>query len=84
MSKESRLSYHGIPRILHADSEPWNESLVIDCTFKCDECFDKLVIAECLPDNCWKPFNDYLCNSRINVNVRQVLCNGQSALDVIK
>lgn len=81
MSKESRLSYHGVPRILHADSEPWNNSVDIDSS---SNCFDEEVVSECLQDNYWKPFNNYLCNSRININVRQVLCNDQSALDVIK
>ncbi|VEN55051.1 unnamed protein product [Callosobruchus maculatus] len=59
MSKESRLSYHAIPKILKADSEPWNSDTEISTMLEKD--------VE------WHLFDEYLKSSRININVRQVL-----------
>ncbi|CAH1965078.1 unnamed protein product [Acanthoscelides obtectus] len=70
MSKESRLSYHAVPRILKADSEPWNSNTE--------------TIASPARDIQWDLFEEYLKSSRININVRQVLQPQQSCLsDVI-
>lgn len=58
MSKQSRLCYHGIPKILKTDVRFWDY----------------------FTDSDWELFSDYLNNSRININVRQVLKSGQKVL----
>lgn len=78
MSEESRLCYHGVPKILKANERSWanmsnfkDHNLVkYDHTFKF-----------CIDENLWKPFSDYLDKCRINMNVRQVLCKSQKNLD---
>jgi len=80
MSKESRLCYHGVPKIICATNRSWNQNDI-----KKDEItnFKGLVyetIKDCKDVQFWKPFDKYLNNSRININVRQVLKRGQKAL----
>lgn len=79
MSKESRLCYHGVPRILLTDEQPWNADINCDYTNKL-ESLDESVISHCANNNFWKPYEDYIETSRININVRQVLKNGQTSL----
>ncbi|XP_044256117.1 nucleic acid dioxygenase ALKBH1 [Tribolium madens] len=75
MSEESRLCYHGVPKILQMDSRFWN------CFEETDFANDyKNVVNICKEETLWKPFGDYLNNSRININVRQVLQRGQKRL----
>lgn len=64
MTKESRLSYHAVPRILSGSPQRWNDGIP-----ECD-----------LLDEDWKPFNGYLRDCRININVRQVLPYNQTTL----
>lgn len=78
MSKESRLCYHGVPKILQVDSRFWGSL---------DESSDKSVPKEykgivniCRDDNFWSPYGSYLSHSRININVRQVLNKGETQL----
>ena len=68
MSDESRLCYHSVPRVFNVDHQPWNSNE--DVT----ECGDipQADIAECLKTSEWTLFENYLKDSRINVNVRQV------------
>lgn len=57
MTKEARLSYHGVPKILPAPSNnPWTTPIK-----SCNNL-----------DGLWKPFERYVNKSRININVRQV------------
>nr|CAI5846098.1 unnamed protein product [Callosobruchus analis] len=70
MSKEARLSYHAVPKILKAVSEPWNSDTDTSTTDEED--------AE------WHMFDEYLKSSRININVRQVLKPHQKCLSDIK
>ncbi|XP_056641159.1 nucleic acid dioxygenase ALKBH1 [Diorhabda sublineata] len=64
MSKESRLCYHAVPRIIKTNYEVWNDEYQMENSdFKH-----------------WEPFNNYLNYSRININVRQVLNKGQLKL----
>ena len=68
MSKNSRLSYHGIPKILPADIEPWEyDESICDPDFKINE-------------DDWCKAKSYIREARINLNIRQVLKNGQSKL----
>lgn len=76
MSKESRLCYHAVPRIMKCDLEPYND-------FDLEE--PKLTKRsklenDCDDENFWTPFREYLKDSRININVRQVLNKGQEKL----
>ncbi|XP_025835825.1 nucleic acid dioxygenase ALKBH1-like, partial [Agrilus planipennis] len=78
MTKEARLCYHGIPRILKTDNTPWNtnnfsEEKLANCGI-----FSDHAIFKSQNEELWKPFGQYLNNSRINMNVRQVLPSGQS------
>ncbi|XP_046487484.1 nucleic acid dioxygenase ALKBH1 [Neodiprion pinetum] len=69
MSKGSRLRYHGVPKILQADSMPWkNQNSTNDCKSK-KMCID------------WDKIMSYISESRVNMNVRQVLRPGQVSLD---
>ncbi|XP_068906337.1 nucleic acid dioxygenase ALKBH1 [Tenebrio molitor] len=76
MSKESRLCYHGVPKILQMDSRFWDcfeEENLVNKEFK-------EAVNICKEEVLWKPFADYLSNSRININVRQVLKRGHKRL----
>lgn len=85
MSKQSRLCYHGIPRIIPNHFEVWNkvdweninnwekESMN-------DGKIDVDTIIDCKNEYFWKPYDMYLQKSRINVNVRQVLKSEQKSL----
>ncbi|XP_046382896.1 nucleic acid dioxygenase ALKBH1 [Ischnura elegans] len=83
MSGESRHCYHGVPLILPAKFCPWNkkgEDISQDLSFKKSHGFLDSVYQELENDDMWKPFEKYISTSRINMNVRQVLPCGQSAL----
>ncbi|XP_030079602.1 alpha-ketoglutarate-dependent dioxygenase alkB isoform X3 [Drosophila hydei] len=74
MSKESRLCYHAVPRIMKALEDPWN-NLFTNPNEKLDtfnssmnfELYDQLN-----DELFWMPFNRYVTDCRININVRQV------------
>lgn len=68
MSAESRLCYHAVPRVFRCDRQEWNSNE--DVT----QCRDLIQpdVDDCLRPEKWKPFEHYLADSRINVNVRQV------------
>ncbi|KAK4886857.1 hypothetical protein RN001_003128 [Aquatica leii] len=77
MSKESRLCYHGVPKILHAevnlltnDNEEINGE-----ELNCD------TLEDCNDSIYWTTFQKYINNCRININVRQVLRPINSILD---
>jgi alkylated DNA repair protein alkB homolog 1 len=68
MAKESRLCYHAVPRVFKCEKQEWNDDKqVTHCTD-----LDQDEVLESLKDENWKPFENYLIDSRINVNVRQV------------
>lgn len=66
MAGESRLRYHGVPKILSADVCPWELEDNKDEGF-CDD---------------WGKAKSYISQARININVRQVLKRGQFSLEV--
>lgn len=70
MSAESRLCYHAVPRVFAAADrqQPWNSNE--DVSHCCE--LTKSDVDDCLSPDKWKPFEHYLKDSRINVNVRQV------------
>lgn len=70
MSEDSRFNYHAVPRVFKSKKSPWNDNIN---SMYCDD-LDAKIIQECLSDDKWKLFNDYIDDSRINVNVRQVKC----------
>lgn len=71
MSKESRLSYHAVPRIVKTEKQMWND-------FNCesDVPLDSELSMYTSQSN-FNEFQDYLEGLRINLNVRQVLPHGQ-------
>ncbi|XP_017050669.1 nucleic acid dioxygenase ALKBH1 isoform X2 [Drosophila ficusphila] len=83
MSEESRLCYHAVPRIIKTEKS-WSSLLT-------NEGFDNADIALNLLDldllkkvgdpQFWQPFSNYIDDSRININVRQVLNKGDIKLD---
>lgn len=76
MSKESRLCFHAVPRILNGCEEKWNDlEDRKDSTFPEDDLW-----SSCCKSAFWKPFNEYLKDCRINLNVRQVLNKDQVSL----
>ncbi|XP_072948837.1 nucleic acid dioxygenase ALKBH1 [Epargyreus clarus] len=86
MSKEARLCYHAVPKILPASSRPWDQSdfKPITCngsSFKYIDDKDYITLVNRNSDNTeWKDFSIYTEESRININVRQVLNENQSTL----
>ncbi|XP_055377089.1 nucleic acid dioxygenase ALKBH1 isoform X2 [Condylostylus longicornis] len=101
MSKESRLCYHAVPRVMKCNYEPWNsinskECIIDDFNFNGSELSNSKRIKldneiesgsinmnlwnQCSDEEFWSSFNLYLKDSRININVRQVLKEGQSSL----
>jgi alkylated DNA repair protein alkB homolog 1 len=68
MSRESRLCYHAVPRVFRCDRRVWNDDEQLN---RCSD-LDQEKLLECLKAETWKPFENYLTDSRINVNVRQV------------
>lgn len=69
MSEGSRLRYHGVPKILTADSSPWENDNRIRSQSINEECKD------------WDRIKAYISQSRVNMNVRQVLKPGQKFLN---
>lgn len=80
MSKEARLVYHAVPRIIYAEDSIWDEVISIreDKKF---EYIEKENLDICHDEMLWKPFKQYLTFSRININVRQVVKEGQLMVD---
>lgn len=68
MSRNSRLRYHGVPRILPASEAPWD-----------DDCKDSRESPAYNLDD-WRKARTYIAEARINMNVRQVLKPGQIVL----
>lgn len=76
MTKASRLSYHGVPKILKDDNHSkWND---IDSDENLDDENDVLNIFS--DDSSWVLYENFLKKSRINMNVRQVLKESQNSL----
>ncbi|XP_068154875.1 nucleic acid dioxygenase ALKBH1 isoform X1 [Drosophila tropicalis] len=76
MSNESRLCYHAVPRVMKASEEPW--SSIDDNTDDLANHSDNLALDIDLyrrvnDKDFWLPFGNYVKDSRINMNVRQVL-----------
>lgn len=92
MSGRSRLSYHGVPRVLKSTAFPWNEAQHFEdlhtsppvmkksnqayFAFKCEN-----NDSEYSALSKWDDFvAEYVSISRINLNVRQVLFPGEAYL----
>ncbi|XP_044748490.1 nucleic acid dioxygenase ALKBH1 [Coccinella septempunctata] len=76
MTKTSHLSYHGVPKILEDKGYPkWGD---VDSTEDFDDYNN--VLGTCFDGNLWMPYEKFLRNSRINMNVRQVLNDTQQSL----
>lgn len=69
MSGESRLFYHAVPRVFRDEKKTsWNDDEEVE---RCAE-LPREDVEECLKQSKWDVFNQYLNESRINLNVRQV------------
>lgn len=69
MSGNSRLRYHGVPKILSASKTPWD-----------DNCEDSICETFTYNYDDWRKARTYIAEARINMNVRQVLEPGQIVL----
>lgn len=86
MSKEARLCYHAVPKILPATSQPWsnvekdnlNTIAYNEPNFKY---LHKELDINKITNEIWSPYEDYIKESRININVRQVLKENQRSLN---
>ena len=71
MSGASRLCYHAVPRILLNTLpeflQPSAHSVDADTRTAADD-----GVADAGSNNHWRPFGEYMCGARININVRQV------------
>lgn len=68
MSGQSRLCYHAVPRVFKTERKVWN---VNEDTCRCQD-LPQDDLKEILREDEWARFEDYLTDSRINVNIRQV------------
>ncbi|XP_015118592.1 nucleic acid dioxygenase ALKBH1 [Diachasma alloeum] len=68
MSGESRLRYHGVPRIVTAGRTPWDDE-----QSKEDDVF--------VNSEDWSKARSFISEARINMNVRRVLKSGQMKLN---
>ncbi|XP_017030388.1 nucleic acid dioxygenase ALKBH1 [Drosophila kikkawai] len=80
MSGESRLCYHAVPRILK-DHKTLNSALPKDEDDSGGDSLDMDLFEQVGNLHFWQPFSDYIADSRININVRQVLKPGQLLLN---
>lgn len=104
MSKESRLSYHAVPKILKTDigwlNEPFENTNTCCASDTTDNASDtgalvtkrrRLASEYCdsfaeniwdfvIDQTQWQPYAEYICDCRININVRQVLDRGEQTL----
>lgn len=78
MSKESRLCYHAVPRILKGAEEVWNEEL--ETTEGQEQEEEDNLWTRCRDKQFWQAYDEYLRECRINLNVRQVLNNDQQSI----
>lgn len=92
MAKEARLCYHAVPKILETNETPFNDQLnpvklsqneTKNVKFKYIQSSPNDIVSEAIKDinnEEWKRINDYIAESRINMNVRQVLYANQLSL----
>lgn len=108
MSRESRLCYHAVPRVMKAREETWNTLLESSKTkenslepptqpskrlrtelprITSNETqaalkwgMDPILYHQVADEIFWSPFKSYLHDSRINLNVRQVLFDNHKTL----
>ncbi|XP_021945716.1 nucleic acid dioxygenase ALKBH1 isoform X1 [Folsomia candida] len=85
MSGESRLAYHGVPKIFQSKDCPWISSKIISPQTNNTNKRLKLEHLEtnndCSLNVDWTEFlSSYVAKSRINLNIRQVLFPGHTQL----
>lgn len=86
MSKEARLCYHAVPKILPSPKTTWNgNDFKVPNempTCKYIKNLNQLItfMSENNDNAIWSRYDDYIKESRINMNVRQVLNKNQTSL----
>ncbi|XP_055606629.1 nucleic acid dioxygenase ALKBH1 isoform X2 [Uranotaenia lowii] len=96
MTRASRLCYHAVPRVFHlheSTAERWEPATEPeeDCGSAAESNYgiSSAVWNNCRPqqretggvvDGWWNAIADYIGNSRININIRQVLNEGENHL----
>ncbi|KAL0878482.1 hypothetical protein ABMA27_003577 [Loxostege sticticalis] len=90
MSEEARVCYHAVPRILPAKSIPWDDNIQSTDELSIKEATlfkyiksSKDVISRLNSNSneeAWSKYCSYIKESRINMNVRQVLNENQTSL----
>jgi len=85
MSEESRLCYHAVPRIMKTQTL-WTSTMTNENADDADigsHLLDMDLFQNVGKPNFWLPFSNYIGDSRININVRQVLNPGDSNLGTL-
>ena len=88
MSKEARLCYHAVPKILPAPITPWGNTPINvpsqNPTFKYISQSEDMIskMEENIDNKKWQRFRNYIQESRINMNVRQVLNEKQDSISL--
>lgn len=85
MSKDARLCYHAVPKIIPSKTSPWNEELqTVETIPDFKYIVNSTDIIENMNQNAdnieWRKFQNYIATARINMNVRQVLNEKQKSL----
>ncbi|KAH8398900.1 hypothetical protein KR222_001151 [Zaprionus bogoriensis] len=85
MSEQSRLCYHAVPRVMKENKQYLNYRTVPE--MKTSEplqthsnAMNMNLYDKTDDESFWAPFSNYIKNSRININVRQVLPAGLSQI----
>ncbi|XP_055709870.1 nucleic acid dioxygenase ALKBH1 [Phlebotomus papatasi] len=79
MSRESRLCYHAVPKILQGCEASWNAEMAHPEVLK-NPLIDQDLCEKCTQGDFWQPFDQYLSDCRINLNIRQVLAGNATTL----
>lgn len=80
MSGESRLCYHAVPKVMRTEEREWDLNFNQQVDPKNPKTTQKYSEQNLLNDLYWAQFEDYVTDSRININIRQVLTEGQTCI----
>lgn len=80
MSKEARLCYHGVPRIVESVNKTWHSEFIEKGRMIKNPLFEEDILKRINDELSWELFEFYVSKSRINLNIRQVLFSGQKKL----
>ncbi|EDV99861.1 GH12171 [Drosophila grimshawi] len=82
MSEKSRLCYHAVPRVMKTHKKSWNGNSKEMHEDPFNTSMDSELYDQVKDEDFWMPFEGYINDSRININVRQVLPSDVSQIHI--